>query len=142
MSIRMLASLLALATLSSANAQEPYTVTKTVDTGNHTCPSIGWDHKVYDVAEAPADRFFVESTVRFDPEGVSGDGNCVFTNDNGGAVERKTVTLKLANGQSVRADVPVRYHLRAYADCTNNPRNLGSRVGRECKFSAETDEYK
>lgn len=96
---------------------------------------------MYAVAEAPPDRFFVESTVRYVPHAQFGDGNCVFTNDGGGSVEKRTVTLRLQNGATVRADVPVKYYLRAYADCTNNLGKLGSRVGMECTFSGETDRF-
>lgn len=125
----------------TAWSQKPYTVTKTVDTGSHTCTSQGQDHKAYDVAEAPPDRYFVESTVSFGEVSKFGAGNCEFTNDGGATVDKKTVVLKLANGQTVRADVPIRYHLRAYADCTNNVQKLTTRVGTECRFSGETDRY-
>lgn len=135
------ALILTLMASGSVFAQKPYTVTKTVDTGSHTCTSQGQDHKAYDVAEAPADRYFVESTVSFGETSKFGDGNCMFTNDGGATIDKKTVTLKLENGQTVRADVPIRYHLRAYADCTNNLSKLGSRVGTECRFSGETDRY-
>lgn len=126
---------------SVAFSQTPYTVTKTVDTGSHTCTRQGQDVKVYDVAEAPPDRYFVESTVRFGETSKFGAGNCVFTNDGGASVDKKTVTLKLANGQTVRADVPIRYHLRAYADCTNDLRKIATQIGTECRFSGETDRY-
>jgi hypothetical protein len=124
-----------------AYAQNAYRVSKTVDTGSHTCIRQGQEVKVYDVAEAPSDRFFVESTVRFSEKSRFGAGNCSLTNDGGKSVEKKTVTLKLANGQTVRADVPVKYYLRAFADCTNNLGKLGSRIGTECVFSGETDEF-
>jgi len=124
-----------------ALAQKPYTVTKTVDTGSHTCTKIGQEVKKYETAEAPPDRFFVESTVQFREKSRFGAGNCSFTNDGGASVEKKTVTLRLQNGQTVRADVPVKYHLRAFADCTNDPGRLASRIGTECIFSGETDRY-
>jgi hypothetical protein len=127
---------------SSALSQKPYTVRLHVDTGSHTCTNQGQDHKAYGIAEAPPDRFFVESTVKYAPHAQFGsDGNCVFTNDAGGSVEKKTVTLKLANGQTVRADVPVKYYLRAYADCTNDLTKLFSRVSMECAFEGETDRF-
>lgn len=70
--------------VSSALAQKPYTVRQQVDTGSHTCTSQGQDYKVYAVAEAPPDRFFVESTVKYTIHSQFGsDGNCVFTNDGG-----------------------------------------------------------
>lgn len=116
-------------------------ITKTIDTGSHTCTKIGQEEKAYHVAESGSDRFFLENTVRYDEVSKLGGGGCDFTNDAGSSVERRDVTLKLANGMDVKVSVPVKYYLRAFGDCGNNPGNIGKSMGTECVFSGETSEY-
>lgn len=107
-----------------------------VDTGSHTCTSIGQEKKVGQIFKAGNDRYFIKETVKYTEKSRFGGGDCRIM-----SVEEKNISAKLSTGQTVMMPVPVSYTVRAFADCTNNPAKLGSRIATECQFSAETQEF-
>ncbi|MEQ1560789.1 MAG: tetratricopeptide repeat protein [Methyloglobulus sp.] len=106
-----------------------------VDTGSHTCTSLGQEMKVYSEVYAGDGRYFVNSILAVMYK--FGAGNCEFNSD-GGAPAIQTGQFKFtdADGQVEIMEKPIRYIVRAFADCTNNPGNLGSRISTECRFTA------
>lgn len=110
-------------------------VSKTVDTGSHTCTKIGQEKKVYDVAEAGQDRYFVNDSLA--TVSMFREGNCTYESDGGGpSVTMGRFSFKDADGNNEVMEKPVRYVIRAFGDCTNNPANLGKSMGTECRFTA------
>jgi hypothetical protein len=115
-----------------SNVQVP--VDKTVDTGSHTCTSIGQEKKVYDDAIAGEGRYFVDESLTTVSQ--FGAGNCTYESDGAGpSVEMKKFKFVDADGAVEMMDKPVRYRIRAFADCTNNPAKLTTQIGTECKFT-------
>jgi hypothetical protein len=113
------------------------TVTKTVDTGSHTCTSQGQEVKKFDTAEAGSDRYFIEEKVSYSEKSKFLAGDCTIE-----GVEKRDVTFTTSEGNKVTIKVPVKYSLRAFGDCTSNLGNIGRRMGTECVFSGPTQRYK
>ena len=106
-----------------------------VDTGSHTCTKIGQDKKVYENIYAGDGRYFVDP--KFVEESKFGSGNCEYNSDGGGeAIQTAKFKFTDADGQVEMMDKPIRYIVRAFADCTNNATKLGSRIGTACRFTA------
>ena len=134
MKITMISTVLLVLNINTAMAETfgPYNV----DTGSHTCTSLGQERKVGKVFSSGEDRYFVRSTVTYSTVSRFGGGDCRIM-----GVKEKDIYLKLETGQSVRVTVPIGYTVRAFADCTRNPAKLGSRIGTECQFTSQTEEY-
>jgi len=133
---RNLLFVLPISLLASVPAAAEDVVTKTVDTGSHTCTRQGQEAKKYDSAEAGSDRYFVEDQVSYSEKSKFLAGNCTVE-----SVEKRSVTFTTKEGKKVEIKVPVKYNLRAWGDCTNNLGNLGKRMGTECVFSGPTQRY-
>lgn len=127
----------AVVAMASSAAYGEDTVRKTVDTGSHTCTSIGQEKKVYDTAEAGSDRFFIEEQVSFTEVSKFLAGNCTIE-----GVEKRAILVTLPDGTKAPIRMPVKYTLRAFADCTNDPGNLNRRMSTECAFVGPTVRYK
>ncbi|MGS1010069.1 hypothetical protein [Achromobacter anxifer] len=108
----------------------------TADTGSHTCTSQGQDHKNYRTAYAGDDRYFVD--MKLTPVSIFGKGTCEYSPDHKPAIEEKVFYVTDADGKPECQPRPVRATIRAYADCTNDLRKIGSRVAAECRFTATT----
>lgn len=106
----------------------------TVDTGSHTCTEIGWDKKDYQDVYAGDGRYFIDD--KLSTVSVFGSGSCEYSPDHPNSYETRRFCVTDADGEKECTSKPVRVIIRAYADCTNNPTNLGSRVGTECRFTA------
>ncbi|CUS38069.1 hypothetical protein [Candidatus Nitrospira nitrificans] len=107
----------------------------TVDTGSHTCTSIGQDHRAYRDIYAGDGRYFFKEQLA--EKTKFGAGNCEYNSDGGGnAYETRSFCVTDADGEKECSQRLVRVIVRAYADCTNNPGKLTSRVGTECRFTA------
>lgn len=116
-------------------AQSTTPIDVTVDTGSHTCTSMGQEKKVYKDVYAGDGRYFANPALG--EVSKFGAGNCEYNSD-GGAPAIQTAQFKFtdADGAVEMMDKPIRYIVRAFADCTNNPGKLGSRIGTECRFTA------
>jgi hypothetical protein len=109
-------------------------INEIVDTGSHTCSSNGQEKKVYKDIYAGDSRYFVDPVLA--EVSKFGAGDCQYNSDGGApAVQMGKFKLTDADGQVEITDKPVRYIVRAFADCTNNNR-IGSRIGTECRFTA------
>lgn len=107
----------------------------TVDTGNHSCTSSGQEHKVYKTIEAGAGRYFFNEHLG-EVSNFGGRGSCEYNSDGGGtAYETKPFCVTDADGAKECSQRLTKVVVRAFADCGNNP-IPGSRVGRECRFTA------
>lgn len=106
----------------------------TVDTGTHTCTSIGQEKKVYKEIYAGDGRYFIDENLsevsRF------GAGGCEYSPDGGNSYEKKTFCVTDADGDRECQPRLVRVIVRAFADCTNNPAKLATKIATECRFSA------
>lgn len=105
-----------------------------VDTGSHICTHLGQDYKEYETIYAGDNRYFINEQLseisRF------GAGNCVYNTDGVPPFEKKNFCVTDADGQRECFLRVVRVNVRAYADCTNDPRKIGSSVGTACLFTA------
>lgn len=107
----------------------------TVDTGSHTCTSLGQEKKVYKTIEAGEGRYFFNESLG--ETSKFGAGSCEFNSDGGGvAYEKKVYCVTDADGDQECSPRLVKVIVRAFADCTNNPTKIGSRIGTECRFTA------
>jgi hypothetical protein len=129
---------LALSTMAQfALAQYNTPIAVTIDTGSHTCTSIGMEKKTYSDPPITAgeSRYFINPAI----ETVStyGKGECAYSPDHApDSYVTKSFCVTDADGQRECSPRLVQVIVRAFADCTNNPGNLGSRIGAECKFTA------
>lgn len=108
----------------------------TIDTGNHTCTKPGQEHKVYKTIEAGEGRYFFNDNLgevsKFGPA-----GSCEYNSDGGGNPrETKPFCVTDADGAKECSQRLTKVIVRAFADCTNNLDKIGSKVGRECRFTA------
>lgn len=119
---------------SLANAQNTVPIDLIADTGSHTCRALGQEVKVYRDVYAGKSRYFSDPTLA--EHSKFGEGNCVYTSDGGvPAIQMEKFKFLDADGGVEWIDKPVRFIVRAFADCTNNPAKLGSRIGTECRFT-------
>lgn len=110
-------------------------IDQNVDTGTHLCTSIGQDIKVYKPISAGEGRYFFGE--HLGEVSKFGAGDCQFNSDGGGnAYETKVFCVTDADGEKECAPRLVGVIVRAYADCTNDPRRINSRISTECRFTA------
>ena len=105
----------------------------TVDTGSHTCTSIGQEKKVYKEVYAGDSRYFLNPSLS--TVSVFGKGSCEFSPDHANSYETKEFCVTDADGQKECSPRVIRVIVRAFADCTNDPRKLTSRIAAECRFT-------
>ena len=130
-------SMLIFPTAILAGGGNPLTVpvSKTADTGSHTCTSIGQEVKKYEAAEAGPGRYFADA--KLETVSMFRAGNCSYESDGAGpSITMGRFLFKDADGNDEVMEKPVRYVIRAFGDCTNNPANLTQRMGTECRFTA------
>ncbi len=116
----------------AAGNQTPIDVN--VDTGSHTCTSIGQEKKVYKEIYAGDDRYFIDDNLS--EVSKFGAGSCEYSPDGGNSYEKKPFCVIDADNEKECQPRLVRVIVRAFADCTNNPTKLQSRIGTECRFTA------
>lgn len=139
--MKKLFGILALALPLPLLAQNTVPIDVNVDTGAHTCTSQGQDHKVYQTIRAGIGRYFQN------PQLVThsnfGPGNCTYETDGGGPSQVfGKFKLTDADGDEEVQDRLTQVTVRAYSDCTNNLSRIGSRTGRECRFTATSKKGK
>lgn len=122
-------------------AQNTVPIEVHVDTGSHTCTSIGQDHKVYQTITAGAGRYFQNPALN--THSNFGPGNCTYETDGGGPAQVwQKFKLIDADGEEEEQDRLVQVTVRAYSDCTNSPARLTTRTARDCKFTATSKKGK
>ena len=110
-------------------------IDQNVDTGSHTCTSQGQDIKVYKSILAGENRYFINENLSVVSQ--FGAGSCEYSPDHvPDSYVKKIFCVTDADGQQECTPKLVQVIIRAYADCTNNPLKLGSRIGTECRFTA------
>lgn len=128
--------LVALCSLTTSNAwsQDGLSVPidVVVDTGSHSCSSIGQEHKVMKEINAGDSRYFINENLTM----ISnfGKGACIYEPD--GGVQSKIFCVTDADGQQECLPRVVKVVVRAFADCTMDPLKLTTKVGTECRFTA------
>jgi hypothetical protein len=118
----------------AASAQFTTPVDVTVDTGSHTCTSTGQEKKVYKEIYAGDSRYFVGESLS--TVSTFGKGECAYSPDHGENYVTKNFCVTDADGQKECSQRLVKVVVRAFADCTNNPLKLGTRIAAECRFTA------
>jgi hypothetical protein len=103
-----------------------------VDTGSHTCSSIGQDHNVPKEISAGESRYFINENLTM----ISNFGRGACTYERDGGVQTKIFCVTDADGKQECLPRIVKVIVRAYADCTMDPLKLTTRVGTECRFTA------
>ena len=106
----------------------------TVDTGSHTCTSTGQEKKVHKEIYAGDGRYFTNESLS--TVSTFGKGECAYSPDHGDNYVTKNFCVTDADGQKECSPRLVKVVVRAFADCTNNPLRLGSRIAAECRFTA------
>lgn len=107
----------------------------TVDTGSHTCTSVGQEKKVYKDVYAGDSRYFINDNLS--EVSKFGSGSCEYDPEAGdNAYQKKSFCVKDADGQPECVPRLVKVRVRAFADCTNNPAKLTTKIGTECRFTA------
>ncbi len=118
-----------------ALAQYTTPIDVTIDTGSHTCTSIGQEKKVYLPIDAGDSRYFINESLR--TVSTYGKGECAYSPDHGGdGYVTKVFCVTDADGQQECSPRLVKVIVRAFADCTNDPGRLGSQIAAECRFTA------
>ena len=127
---------LALSTMAQlALAQFSTPIDVTIDTGSHTCTSIGQESKVYKAIDAGDSRYFINEALG--TISTFGKGECAYSPDHGAdAYVKKSFCVTDADGLKECTPRLVKVIVRAFADCTNDPSKIGSRIAAECSFTA------
>lgn len=117
-----------------AAAQLTTPIDVTVDTGSHTCSSIGQEKKVYKEIYAGDSRYFLNESLG--TVSTFGKGECAWSPDHGDSYVTKNFCVTDADGQKECSPRLIKVIVRAFADCTNNPTKIGSHIAAECRFTA------
>jgi len=121
--------------IAAGTADDTVLISETVETGEHICTSIGQEKKSYKAVEAGEGRYFFNEQLAENSK--IGAGSCEFNSDGGGiAYETKRMCVIDAGGKRECASRLFRGVIRAFADCTNNPLKLGSKIETKCRFTA------